>query len=350
MTKKDSNKVIDDAILWYSENKSKFEQLGKKVESIIKELILDNDISIHEIYSRAKEISSFSKKIEGDKYTDPINQIMDCSGIRVIAYVESDLDKISKIIIDNFEIDNENSVNKTTALGIDKVGYRSIHYIAKLRTDRLKLPEYKKFKDFVFEIQIRTILQHAWAEIEHDKDYKFSGELPSHLKRRFKVLAGVLELADREFNEIANAIDNYSFAVNDETQKGELNIEIDSTSLQTYLDFKLSDLISKDLLDTTVQPSRDVISEVKLMGIVNLKDFENIIRKDYSKKLLQFSPRKRSYNGIVRDILMIYDIEKYFSTAWSNHWGSMLGETVSTLKAYNVDIDKYITQHNLKTL
>jgi putative GTP pyrophosphokinase len=185
-------KSIENSIKWYSENKILFEQLSKKVETIIQEILIDNKIPIHAIYSRAKEIDSYSKKIEDSKYTDPISQITDLSGIRIIAYVESDLDKISKIIEEHFEIDKENSIDKSQSLGTDKVGYRSIHFIGKLPNDRIKLPEYKKFGDLYFEIQIRTILQHSWAEIEHDKNYKFSGELPNYLKRRFKVLAGVL--------------------------------------------------------------------------------------------------------------------------------------------------------------
>ncbi len=62
--------------------------------------------------------------------------------------------------------------------------------VAEIKDDRIILPEYQKFKDKKFEIQIRTILQHAWAEIEHDRDYKFTGELPINIKRRFRILAG----------------------------------------------------------------------------------------------------------------------------------------------------------------
>ena len=88
------NKSIIDAVSWYSEKKPLYEQLSKKVESIINEIIQDQNIPIHAIYSRTKAIDSFKKKIENIKYTEPSSQITDFSGIRVIAYVESDLDKI----------------------------------------------------------------------------------------------------------------------------------------------------------------------------------------------------------------------------------------------------------------
>lgn len=134
---------------------------------------------------------------------------MDLAGIRIIAYINSDVERISKIIEDEFEIDRENSVDKSKLLGIDQVGYQSVHYIAKLSKKRLELSEYEEYQDMVFEVQIRTILQHAWAEIEHDRNYKFNGVLPNNIKRKFYLTAGVLELIDREFEVLSKEIDEF---------------------------------------------------------------------------------------------------------------------------------------------
>lgn len=206
---KKSEELISTAVNWYIESKPLYEELSKKVESIIQNTSVDKKPPIHAIFNRTKEIESFAKKIENEKYTDPSKQITDLSAIRIIACVENDLYKISKFIESIFEIDYDNSIDKSKTLGTDKVGYRSIHYVAKLPTTLTRLPEYKKFENLRFEIQIRTLLQHAWAEIEHDRNYKFSGKLPEDLTRRLKVLAGVLELADREFNQIANEVEKY---------------------------------------------------------------------------------------------------------------------------------------------
>ena len=69
---------------------------------------------------------------------------------------------------DQFYIDEKNSVDKRKALGDREFGYLSLHRIAMVSPQRGKLIEYLRFKDEPFEIQIRSILQHAWAEIEHD--------------------------------------------------------------------------------------------------------------------------------------------------------------------------------------
>lgn len=345
-------KSIENSIKWYSENKILFEQLSKKVETIIQEILIDNKIPIHAIYSRAKEIDSYSKKIEDSKYTDPISQITDLSGIRIIAYVESDLDKISKIIEEHFEIDKENSIDKSQTLGTDKVGYRSIHFIGKLPIDRIKLPEYKKFGDLCFEIQIRTILQHSWAEIEHDKNYKFAGELPNYLKRRFKVLAGVLELADREFNQIAFEIDKYSTKVNAETKKGKLNIEIDSTSIKSYLDNKFKGIVNYGLKPEFLGPSKEskVLIELRDFGITTLKELDEIVPSDFLEnvinKKIEFTERQ-SYTGLLRHFMMINDAEKYFRVSWKENWVRISSKNVKTIKIYYPNFENLLTENKI---
>jgi len=206
---KKSDELISTAVNWYIETRPLYEQLSHAVENIIHENTVENNPPIHAVFNRTKDIESFANKIANEKYTNPSTQITDLSAIRIIACVENDLSKISKLIESIFEIDYDNSIDKSKSLGTDKVGYRSIHYVAKLPSRLTELAEYRKFKNLRFEIQIRTLLQHAWAEIEHDRNYKFSGKLPEDLTRRLKVLAGVLELADREFNQIANEVEKY---------------------------------------------------------------------------------------------------------------------------------------------
>jgi hypothetical protein len=54
-----------------------------------------------------------------------------------------------------------------------------------------------------FEIQVRSLLEHAWAEIEHEIVYKSGITQPDAVRRRFAALAGSLELFDSEFEPVA---------------------------------------------------------------------------------------------------------------------------------------------------
>jgi ppGpp synthetase/RelA/SpoT-type nucleotidyltranferase len=87
------------------------------------------------------------------------------------------------------------SEDKFKRLGESQVGIRSRNYIGKLHKYTIKdKPEYTKFKELDFEIQINTLLDYAWLVIEHDRNYKTAIELPegSLVPRRFKLLAGDL--------------------------------------------------------------------------------------------------------------------------------------------------------------
>jgi hypothetical protein len=106
-----------------------------------------------------------------------------------------------------------------------KFGYQSKHLLVTLGEDRSKLVENAAFKQLVCEVQVRTLLQHAWAEMEHDIQYKSDKEIPLDLKKRFSALAGLLELADREFQSIQKDSENLKEAVkteliNDLTKQG----------------------------------------------------------------------------------------------------------------------------------
>lgn len=204
-----NRKKINKAAAWYEKNRHKYLDLTAEVEIILREALNENNIIFHSIESRVKSIESFREKAARAKYQDPLAEITDLSGIRIVTLFEKEIHQISDIIKNLFEIDYNRSEDKADLLDADKMGYKSIHYIGELSQEKIAATKLAKFKNFKFEIQIRSILQHAWAEIEHDRNYKFKGELPKHLQRRFYALAGMLEIADREFNKLSEEVENY---------------------------------------------------------------------------------------------------------------------------------------------
>src|SRR6266571_8912376 len=101
-----------------------------------------------------------------------------------------------------------------------------------------------------FEIQVRTILQYAWAEFEHDRNYKFAGVPPREIKRRISILSGNLELIDREFDNIAHEIESYAATVEKRIESGDIVVPIDSTSLMIYLKRRFASHIKRGLEPT----------------------------------------------------------------------------------------------------
>ena len=121
-----------------------------------------------------------------------------------------------------------------------KFGYQSIHFIVEMHPNRIRLPEYQRYRALVFEIQVRTILQHSWAEMEHDIQYKSTAVIPTAIRRRFIALAGLLEIADREFQALQDEDEVLRQQARASVQVGELDaVEITPDALKSYLDRKL---------------------------------------------------------------------------------------------------------------
>src|SRR6056297_2095813 len=204
-----TRKKVNEAVKWYEKERHKYLNLKAEVEVILREALKENEIIFHSIESRVKSVNSFRNKALREKYENPVKEITDLAGIRIITLFEKEIHQISDIIKDLFKIDYERSEDKSDLLDADKMGYKSIHYIAELSSDKITATELEGFAGVKFEIQIRSILQHAWAEIEHDRNYKFKGKLPKYLQRRFYALAGMLEIADREFNTLSEEVEKF---------------------------------------------------------------------------------------------------------------------------------------------
>ncbi|KZN44832.1 GTP pyrophosphokinase [Pseudoalteromonas luteoviolacea] len=255
-------KLIDD----YENNEENFTHFSSSIHSLINALLNSSSIKTHSVSSRVKDRNSLQKKIEKKgKYTS-LTEITDIVGVRIITHYSDEVDQIADLIEKEFTIDAKNSIDKRASLDPDRFGYLSLHYVASLSSSRSKLKEYKKFSTMKFEIQIRSILQHTWAEIEHDIGYKSKIEIPKPVRRKFSQLAGLLELADDQFIQIRNELTNYENDVQETIQKTPEDVSIDAISLFNYVensDFlkKLEQEISKAIGVQFISPTKDFLSE-----------------------------------------------------------------------------------------
>ena len=181
-----------------------------RMETLLRQLLREREIPVHSISSRLKSRGSLAKKVErkGTSYSD-LSDVTDLAGLRIVTYFSDQVDEIAGLIESEFQLDHHNSIDKRADLDPDRFGYLSLHYVVSLSPSRAALTEYRALAGLKAEIQIRSILQHAWAEIEHDLGYKTATEVPRPVRRQFARLAGLLELADGEFVSIRHALDEY---------------------------------------------------------------------------------------------------------------------------------------------
>lgn len=259
------------------------------------------------------------------EYESP-GQATDLAGIRLITFIEIEAESAAKLLRESFKVHPTKSLDKSEELGDSQVGYRSIHLICELGNDRMSLSEYKPFANMLFEIQIRTALQHAWAEIDHDRGYKFNGVLPSALRRRLNLLAGQLELADQAFSRLAADVDQYSIELRNKTRAGDLDIELSSASIIEYL----SKLIKEHGLESVSQSGPSlfaaVIDELHAFGVDTLQDLSLLFSDDFFAAAKSV-PGTTSQVGLLRKAMMFADVDKYFTKSWQGHWTGLTNST-----------------------
>jgi len=163
-----------------------YEQIGQTlygdfagiVRTVIEQAIAAADLPRPQsIQFRAKSVVSLRTKLEAQGLlgSDSIEkQIKDLAGVRLIFYTNTDVDRFisSGLIQQGFDVDwNEGRIHYPISENAER-RYQGIHYTVYLSADRIALPEYVRFKGLRCEIQIQTVLNHAWAETEHDILYK----------------------------------------------------------------------------------------------------------------------------------------------------------------------------------
>lgn len=272
----------------YKQVKPIYEEYTQKMYELINSLIKESEIKIHSVDSRTKGIDNLEEKLwrKRDSYKK-LSDITDLSGIRIICYFSSQVEEIAKIIEHNFAVIPNLSIDKGKTLDPDRFGYLSLHYVARISDTRKNLQEYKKYQDLLCEIQIRSILQHSWAEIEHDLGYKSTFEIPRDMKRRFYRLSSLLELADDEFINLKAEIETYSTSIKNQNIGYNEEIYIDAVSLNEYvstspvvkkLDTIITDLFSYELVDRPL--SQGDFKRLLYFDIKKISELNTILEKN----------------------------------------------------------------------
>jgi ppGpp synthetase/RelA/SpoT-type nucleotidyltranferase len=185
---------------------------GAEAVELVTSVLDEAGINYLSVSGRTKSIASFAEKatrtVDGVRlYTDPLHEIGDQLGVRVITYVRDDVDAVADLLGDQVVVNDDRDLGRETA-SEGRFGYASRHLQIALDAARESQPAYAHLRGRNVQVQIRTVLQHAWAEFEHDIRYK--GTVPvehAHdFDRRFTLAAGLLELADQEFATIRDRL------------------------------------------------------------------------------------------------------------------------------------------------
>lgn len=199
-------RILDD----FKEKRALYEEFCLAVYKLLDSLLVAEDYK-YQIFYRIKEIDKLEEKIlskekEGMIYTK-LEELEDLAGLRILFYLESDKKKFTETLLAKLTGEVIIKNHKKSS------GYEATHIITSFGKKRISLSEYSKFKGLKCEIQLTSVLQHAWSEIEHDMIYKDTLNIASDKKKSIfirkemkKILSEYLIKASVELDKLAKKI------------------------------------------------------------------------------------------------------------------------------------------------
>ena len=325
----------------YREKLPIYEKMKTVVLHLLRTCLKENHVVISGLEARVKTEQSLAGKLElkGYKYHS-LEDITDVLGARIITYYCDEVDIISALAEKLFVIDWENSVDKRKMLEIDRFGYLSLHYVCRIPEALYKDPEMPQLNQIRFELQMRSTLQHVWANMYHDIGYKNDVEIPLEYQRNMTRLAGMLEWADEQFCRIRKEINGYRRMVQSMVANGNLDdVPLNGDTFRSFLKMKPF----KHLADKIAAINQGEVYEDNLMPYyyillhMDMKTIGDIVRmcndnseSAYQLALLQLAGTGLdivTYSVAVQNLCIVSILKKGYGEAGLVHlFNALYGE------------------------
>jgi len=313
----------------YEKSRDSYIAFTKAMKQLIQDLLASEEIDVLTVEARTKTRKSLAEKFQREdkigKYSN-LSDMTDITGIRIIAFLREDCERICAMIRQNFDVDEFNSIDKSTPSEVDRFGYSSHHIVASLGDFRSTLPEFNRFAELKAEFQVRTVLQHAWAVLDWKFRYKTTKEAPAEVRRKLFRISAFLEGADENFSEVYDEVIKLRAEYDDKVKAGDFDIAINADSLGSFL--RESPVVNRlhqtflcdgfcDLELTSESISR-LLDNLTIFEIFRLDELENRLKEpmvdisrfsaalsaEFSKRYSLMLPLPMSKTGAVRMVLL----------------------------------------------
>ena len=253
----------------FSRMRETYRRMHEDLTAILGAMLRRENVAVSNVAIRIKEKEALRRKIIYKQKYQRLSDITDVIGCRIITLFEDDVERVFALVQREFEVvevvDHRRKVQEMT-----EFGYNSLHVIVRFSPLRLQLTEYAGYADVKFEIQIRSALQHAWAEVEHGLGYKKEYEVPRAIRRRLSRLSASLELLDEEFMHIRDEIEQYNRSI--DRVEHVMRTDVNRHSLVRYI--------------TSSAQAREIASTLAAeFSIPLIEDSELIMRQKMPEKL-----------------------------------------------------------------
>lgn len=274
----------------YRDQFGEYAKAAEEAEEAVRDL-LKGEVRGVQVEARAKNPLSLLGKLRQKNYGNPAAELTDLVGVRIITQYPDAGVRVERVLRPAFEIDDAKSSDKLESLEPDTFGYRSIHLIAKQHEADGDIR--KALGGMWFEIQVRSLLQHAWAEVDHDIKYKSGIAFPRPLKRRLAAIAGGLETLDQAFLDMRDTRDNLIAGYRRVYEEGDdLDETFDAARLAAFLEARRPEGISLAHSDAVVPGYTGSIEKLlnealETVGITSARLLDAALNGSSTEKVLK---------------------------------------------------------------
>ena len=279
----------------YREKLPIYNEMKDIVLRLLRSCLDENHVIVSGLEARVKTERSLAGKLElkGFKYHS-LSDVTDVVGARIITFYSDEVDIISALVENLFDIDWKNSVDKRKMLEIDRFGYLSLHYVCRIPETLYQDPEMPELNKICFEVQMRSTLQHVWANMYHDIGYKSDVEVPVEYQRNMTRLAGMLELADEQFCRIRKEINIYRRTVQSMVADGNFDqVPLNGDTFRSFLELKPFKLLADKIaaINQGEVYEDNLMPYCKVLLYLNMRTIGDVIKmnNEYSDSAYQLA-------------------------------------------------------------
>jgi GTP pyrophosphokinase len=213
------------------------------------------------LQARIKDEASLIQKAfyRNKNYNDPFNEITDKIGIRIVVLLEEDVHAVCTIIerLKSFTCSKDRDFVTERDNSPESFRYQSNHYILRNVVPLEFDPPIEP--GMPAEVQVRTLLQHAWSELTHDTVYKPNTYASPQVQRKVAQATAMIELTDRIFSEVHQSVNSFDIAFENLLRELEQLFPVDIKPVS-------DNVVNRYLLDTYNE-------ELKTFSIAAFKHF-----------------------------------------------------------------------------
>ena len=212
---------IDEIGIRYVESLKLYEEYAARIRNLIQDLVEVEGVEFYAIEGWAEPPAELLQMLSTLEEKDLAG--VDLVTIRVLLRFPADVLRIESLIKSEFDVDTSRSLPSNSRVLKDpgRFGYPAVVYILSLSQSRSTLKEWEKYKDLNFRLELRTLLQEAWATILPKVSQTVGRESEEEFTRELFLLGAMLEKADKGFLTLRDEIKSEALLVPPSANKPE---------------------------------------------------------------------------------------------------------------------------------